>query len=378
MTLEMHSLLLVAIILVAVIVGALVGAAVASSRAKRSEGEQTGSPETASADSPAPVVTDPEPTSKRRAALVLNPSKEGAEEFVSTAEAICREEGWDAPLVLHTTPDDPGAAMAEEALDAGVEVVIAAGGDGTVRAVAEVIRNTDTRLGIIPMGTGNLLARNLNLVLERPEWAMRIAMSGREDVVDVGTLALKEGGDKQAFLVMAGMGFDAEVMSDTNSDLKSKVGWLAYVEAGTRKLLGKSVDVTIEVDGGEPKRGSIRSVLAGNCGKVQGGVRLLPDALIDDGILDLLVISPKNLAQWVGVVASIVGRQGSKGLHTDVHQGEHFVIRSEEEVEIQVDGDAVGTTDYLELGIEPAALIVRTPTPEQRRKIRSEGWALGV
>src|SRR5699024_2373717 len=122
---------------------------------------------------------------------------------------ISRENGWEDPLILETTEDDPGRGPAEEAVAAGVDVVIAGGGDGTVRAVADALVGTDVALGILPLGTGNLLARNLDVVLDRPEWALRTALTGTSALIDTGTLRVDPDGEATTFLVMAGIGFDA-------------------------------------------------------------------------------------------------------------------------------------------------------------------------
>ncbi|MFL0575146.1 diacylglycerol/lipid kinase family protein [Brevibacterium luteolum] len=329
-----------------------------------------------SADSQSGQSADIPP--KPRAAVIMNPIKDVTGDFAAVASAVCRQEGWQPPLVIETTEDDPGEAMALEALDAGVDLVVAAGGDGTVRAAAEVLAGTDTPMGIIPMGTGNLLARNIGLPLDRQEWAMRIALWGQDKPIDIGHAQTAPDGEDYAFLVMAGLGFDAAVMADTDSDLKSKVGWLAYFEAGARKLVGSPTRVTITVDGVQALRAKVRSVVGGNCGKIQGGIILMPEADIADGILDLLVVAPKNAFQWIGVAASVFSRQKRKGLHTQILRGESVVIECEEKIDMQIDGDPLGETDYLAMQVEHHGLIVRTPTREQTRLIRQEGWPLPV
>ena len=311
------------------------------------------------------------PTAKPRAGIVVNPSKSGIEEFKATAQAICRQERWEPPLFFDSEPDDPGAAATREALAQRVDLVIAAGGDGTVRAVAETLVNSDTPMGIIPMGTGNLLARNLNLPLDSHEWALRVALWGRDSDIDVAYLRTEPDGEESAFTVMAGIGYDAAVMADTDPEAKDRRGWFAYVEAGSRKLTGQRTRVQIAYDDAPEEDRRVRSVLVGNCGKVQGGVQLIAGAEVDDGKLDVLSVTPKNVAQWIGVVAAVMGRQ-RKGPHTSVQQCEKVVIRADEEMDVQMDGDPIGTTDYLEVRVDHLALAVRTPTAEQKRKIKAD------
>lgn len=321
-----------------------------------------------------PTDAEADPSRRYRAALVINPTKTDVRRLASTAEAICRFEGWNPPLILETTLEDSGEGAAVSALDEGVDVVIAAGGDGTIRAVASALAGTSTPMGIVPLGTGNLLARNVDLVLDKTEWALRIALWGRNRTIDVGTARTAEDGDSHVFTVMTGLGFDATVMAKTTADAKSRLGWLAYLEAGSRTLAGKPSHVKITYDDDYRVSARVRSVLGGNCGKLQGGIQLLPEAVIDDGLLDVLVVSPKNLGEWLGVVASVVGRKASKGLHTDIRKCQKVVIESREELDIQLDGDPIGQSGYLAMEVLPSALTVRVPTVEQRKQIRAEAW----
>lgn len=322
----------------------------------------------------APADAEVDPTARYRAALIVNRTKANAENIISTARAVCRFEGWDPPLIFETSPSDSGEGVAEQALEAEVDVVIVAGGDGTIRAVASVLTGTSTPMGIVPIGTGNVLARNLDIVLDKPEWALRIALWGHNRAVDVGTARLSRDGDRNVFMVMTGLGFDAEVMAKTTAEAKSKLGWLAYLEAGSRTLVGRPSHVKITYDEDYRVSARVRSVIGGNCGKLQGGIQLLPEAVIDDGLLDVLVVSPKNLGQWVGVAASIIGRKTTKGLHTDIRKCRTVVIESRETLDVQLDGDPAGTTRYLAMAILPGAINVKVPTTEQRREIRAEAW----
>lgn len=391
MTLEIHVALLVVLAAIILLSGLLIGRALVLRAQRSGDGGTDGTTASgAGSDGAGPAGAgarsgqgtsadgDGEPPRRERAALVVNPTKAGADDARRLLLRLSREKGWEDPLVLETTIDDPGEGQAREAVDQGATVVIAAGGDGTVRAVGGALVGTPVALGILPLGTGNLLARNLDVVLDRPEWALRTALSGRSALIDTGTLRVEPDGEAKTFLVMAGIGFDAEVMGTVNEDLKDRVGWLAYAEAGSRKLLGHRVDVTITTDDGEERPAKIRSIVAGNCGRLQGGVWLFPDAEIDDGLLDLLIVSPRNLAEWVGVLTSIIGKRVRRGLHTATLQGETFIVRASEGVEVQVDGDAFGTTEFLELAVEPASLHVMRPTPDIKRRIRREAFGLST
>jgi YegS/Rv2252/BmrU family lipid kinase len=292
-----------------------------------------------------------------RAAVVINPSKPAAQDIREVIDRLGREHGWDEPLWLETTAEDPGAGQAREALEAGVDVVIAAGGDGTVRCVAEVLAGTGTPLGLVPLGTGNLLARNLGLDVADAEGAAKAALLGKERKIDV-VRSVRDGGSEQTFLVMAGLGFDASIMASTDSDLKDKVGWLAYVDAAIRNLSGKPVKAKVSVDGKPVASRRVRSVMVGNCGRIQGGVEIFPGAAIDDGILDLMVVAPGKLG-WLGVIAGVIGKGRSKDTSVEYFRGTSVDVSLEHADDFQLDGDHDGKGARLSVRVDPGALRVR-------------------
>jgi diacylglycerol kinase (ATP) len=297
----------------------------------------------------------------RRAAVVINPAKSVGPALKGAIFRLCETQGWAEPLWLETTVEDPGVGQAREALEAGVDVVIAAGGDGTVRCVAEVLAGTGTPMGLVPLGTGNLLARNLGADITDPLSACFDVLNGSDRSVDVVKATLDRSDDEQVFLVMAGLGYDAAIMADTVDVLKDRMGWLAYVEAGIRKLPGKPVKARISVDGGEPVRRRIRSVMVGNCGRIMGGIEIFPEAKPDDGVLDLLILSPRGRLGWLGVIAGIFGRNKNKNEteSVDYFQGKTAEITLEREQEFQLDGDHLGTGKHLAVTLEPDALKIR-------------------
>lgn len=296
---------------------------------------------------------------EQRAAVVVNPAKSVGLELRSSIARLCETQGWAEPLWLETTVEDPGEGQTRQALEAGVDVVIAAGGDGTVRCVAEVLSGTGTPLGLVPLGTGNLLARNLGINIADPVAAAYDVLHGAERTVDVIRTNLDGADDGQVFLVMGGLGYDAAIMADTVDVLKDRMGWLAYVEAGIRKLPGKPVRARISMDGQRAVRRRIRSVMIGNCGRIMGGVEIFPDAEVDDGVLDLLILSPRGRLGWLGVVAGIFGRSKRRNPSVEYFQGEFAEIMLEHEQEFQLDGDHVGTGKHLRVKVEAGALKIR-------------------
>ena len=295
----------------------------------------------------------------KRAAVIVNPAKSVGPALKGAIFRLCETQGWAEPLWLETTVEDPGAGQARQALEAGVDVVIAAGGDGTVRCVAEVLAGTGTPMGLVPLGTGNLLARNLGVDISDPISACYDVLNGTEKAVDVVKASVNRSGEAQVFLVMAGLGYDAAIMADTVDVLKDRMGWLAYVEAGIRKLPGKPVRAAISVDGGEPVRRRIRSVMIGNCGRIMGGIEIFPEAKVDDGVLDLLILSPRGRLGWLGVIAGIFGKNKKETESVEYFQGKSAEITLEHEQEFQLDGDHLGSGTHLAVTMEPDALKIR-------------------
>ncbi|EMR00020.1 diacylglycerol/lipid kinase family protein [Paeniglutamicibacter gangotriensis] len=307
----------------------------------------------------APVVDGV--SSARKVALVINPSKSGTDEAISAVKHVCAEAGLAEPLVLESTVEDAGQGAAHRALEAGCDLIIAAGGDGTVRAVAEVLRDTEATLGLIPLGTGNLLARNVEVPLEDIGTAALGAVRGPVRTIDTGSITLEHVDghtSEHAFLVIAGVGTDADVMDDTNEDLKAKVGWLAYSEAGFRHLPGKRKKISIALDGGNEQTRSVRSVLFANCGKLQG-LDLVPEAKIDDGVLDVVMLSPRSAAGWAWIFLKTAFRARGTIPVMGFYPSATLAVRCHEPMNTQIDGDGTGLVNGLRVEVRPGSLKIR-------------------
>ncbi|MFI5907102.1 diacylglycerol/lipid kinase family protein [Dactylosporangium sp. NPDC051541] len=291
-----------------------------------------------------------------KSAVVINPSKvldldERRRELCGALGAA----GWPEPLWLETTPEDPGCGMARAAAEHGAEVVLVCGGDGTVMAVAGELAGTDVAVALIPSGTGNLLATNLGIPRDVAE-AVAVAITGERRRIDVGEV---EGAG--IFTVMAGMGFDAAMVGDTPDSAKAKFGWGAYVATGLRNLTRRRAAVRIRVDGGKWLHRRASTVLVANVGRLQGGLPLLPDAEPDDSYLDVAVLTPRHIGDWLRLAGGVLLRKGS-----DAHGLETFRARS---VEVQatrdepreLDGDVIAPARRLAARVRPGALTVCVP-----------------
>ena len=293
-------------------------------------------------------------------AVVLNPVKIvdiGA--FRVLVNDAASAHGWKEPLWFETTIDDPGEGQAEAALAAGAEMVIAAGGDGTVRIVCSELARTGVPIGIVPLGTGNLLARNLGIPLHVPD-AVDIAMSGQDRAVDVVALS-GDGIDANSFMVMAGLGLDAAIMEGAPAGLKARMGWSAYVFSALRQFRFPAVTVEITVDDSPPVRRRARTVVIGNVGFLQAGIPLLPDARIDDGEIDVVVIAPRRSLGWVSLVVRVLSRDQKTDDRLDRMTGRTVTVRAERVTPRQLDGDLIAPGREIRAQVLAGTLLVRVP-----------------
>jgi diacylglycerol kinase (ATP) len=189
--------------------------------------------------------------------------------------------------------------------------------------------------------------------------ASRDVLNGTDAKVDVVKAVLDHAEEEQLFLVMAGLGYDAAIMANTVDELKDRVGWLAYVEAGIRHLPGKPVKAQISIDGQPEVTRRIRSVMVGNCGKIMGGVEIFPDAKVDDGILDVVILAPAGRLGWLNVLAGVFGRKHSRNPSVEYFTGKSAEITLDQEQEFQLDGDHLGKATHLSVTVEHEALTVR-------------------
>lgn len=298
--------------------------------------------------------------SRGRLAVVLNPAKvDDVGAFVAMVESMAAESGWTDVAWYETTVGDPGVGQAHAAAVSGVDLVITCGGDGTVRTVCEELAGTGIPVGIVPAGTGNLLARNLAVPLYLRA-AVDVALNGQDRAIDM----VKVSGDKMedsTFLVMAGMGFDAAIMEGVSEDFKAKVGWLAYVISGFRSLMFPAVRVEVSVDGGPFSKHRARTIVIGNVGFLQAGMPLIPDAMIDDGELDVVLLYPRRFLSWLPLAVRVLSRNRRTDELITRMRGREVIVRTATSSPRQLDGDLIEPGKELHAECVHGRLLVRVP-----------------
>ena len=290
-----------------------------------------------------------------RVAVVANPTKSGDPYWERRVLGVLERAGLPGATWLPTTAADPGPGQARQALADGADLVVVCGGDGTVRSVATVLAGTDVPMALLPSGTGNLLARNLQIPLEVGA-AAAVAAHGRTRAIDVGRTQ-----DGECFLVMAGTGFDAAMLRDTSDRAKVWLSWAAYVLAGSRHLRGPLATYSLEIDGVSVQRQG-RGVLVGNVAELQSGFELLAGARPDDGLLDVAVLGPLSLRGWLRLIRRAgLGRDPGEQVF-ERWTARTVTVRSEPAQPVQYDGDLVDAAIALRCRAEPGALRVRVPS----------------
>ena len=353
-----------------------------------------------------PASVDDPTRGRPRPWIIMNPSKhEDPQAFKELINRKAKELGIDHVHWRETTREDPGTGQAVRALEEGASVVIAAGGDGTVRAVAAGMAGSGVRMGIIPVGTGNVLAGNLS-VPDDPEEALAAALHPEASAADQGAPASSNEprADEYACLVVAGMGYDGATMADTNPELKKRIGWIAYVWAGLGAMgvprmkarltlrspaarvadpLGVGDQITGEAldeassASAEPLRSpadeitrvEARSVMFANAGELKMLV-LAPDAELSDGLIDVIALDAlAGLLGWADVTWKMLGQLiGLRPINLPVstgkvafRQAKGASVTAEEAQVCQVDGDAIGLAHTMHIRMQAGALDIAVP-----------------
>lgn len=301
--------------------------------------------------------------SQQRVAVILNPIKARSPEAKAAIHRACLTAGWDEPVFYETTAEDPGFSQVRAALADKPDVVLVGGGDGTVRVVAESLAGTGVAMGLIPLGTGNLLARNVDLDVYDLHGNVQTALFGRQRYIDTARMGIENSrtghSSEHVFLVIAGLGMDAEVLADTNAGLKKTFGWLAYTEAGMRHLPGRRKKISISLDGSPDQTRNVRSILFANCGLVPGGIDFIPQAMIDDGMLDVVVMSPRSAIGWLLMYVKIMFKHSGKLPIMTVYRSGRIIIKCPEPMPTQLDGDTAGEATKVTVQVEPRSLLIR-------------------
>lgn len=363
-------------------------------------------------------------------AFIINPSKPRTQEIGRRIRQFFKNHHLKTPLFIYTTLEKDGAVCAREALEQGVHIVVACGGDGTIRTVAEAMAHSGRIMGVLPSGTANLFCRNIGIPLNNVELALQIIISPGSRHVDMGWITLDSPTNvtsspsvssavsfpsasqslssyshlqsppspasvsatsapdppfakkTHGFLLIAGAGFDATMIKAADPNLKKAMGWVAYFVGGLnhlydRKFSGKvSVRYKGDKELSAPSEVTFRSFLIGNCGKIPL-FSLIPNADISDGFLDFELLDTNHgIVGWVYLAGDVVHQTiANKAQHGSFSSQEARIIHSqgteatmelEQPIPVQADGDLLGSSSSIRVFVDPGALIIRAPLSQDQ------------
>ena len=282
-----------------------------------------------------------------KARLIVNPAagSHHTDDLVSDVVGLLRKQGWDV-TIRHTYGPGDGTTYAREAASAGMDVAVAMGGDGTLGEVASGLAHSDCRLGLIPMGTGNVWAHMVGI----PTWSVR----GKSNILDA-TRMLVEGQTRRVdlgktgnryFLLWTGIGFDAQVAEEVerHRTLRRSVGNLADLVAAF--VVGASLRgtrTTVVLDG-KAMRQRIVFALVCNAQLYGRAFRVAPSAKLDDGILDVFLFKGGSMLDAMRHAGSVLTNLHAKDPKIEYHAAREIELRSERPLPLHLDGDTVGNT----------------------------------
>ncbi len=301
-----------------------------------------------------------------KARIVLNPAA-GPTDFhrhLQRAVAYLETAGWEVD-VQPTERQGDGITLARQAAEAGYNVVIAVGGDGTINEVVNGIAGSETALGVIPAGTANVYAADVGIPIWSPlrpmavREAAKIINTGKRLSIDLGRVKFSNGRQRY-FFMWCGIGLDAAVTKEVNTAQTRRLGVLAWVIAGTMvaiKYMGHSSRITID-NAKEQKRMLVAVV---SNGQLYGRVlRIAPDAKMDDGVLNLTVFEGYGVLSTVRHLASLLLGRYARDPTLHQYTGRRISIRTRRPLPVHLDAEPLGTTP-IQIEVVPQSLNVIWP-----------------
>jgi diacylglycerol kinase (ATP) len=247
-------------------------------------------------------------------------------------------------------------AKVRKALKHGADLVFVWGGDGMVQQCADALVGAEATIAIIPAGTANLLAHNLGIPHDLAE-AVHIGFHGQGRQLDLGRI------NGEHFAVLAGVGFDADMIRDADRGLKTRFGRLSYLWTGLRNVGIKPTHVKIKIDGAEWFDGDATCVLLGNVGTILGGVKVFDDARPDDGWLDVGVSIADGPVQWARLLGQVSTGTARRSPFLRTTRAKRISIKLDAPLAYELDGGARPKTKRIKVHVVPAAITVCVPNP---------------
>lgn len=294
-----------------------------------------------------------------QALIILNPTsgQGNPTERRRQIPRLAKQFGWDGKLT-QTTVKRTAFAIASESIARGVKHIVVCGGDGTIREVLSAAVKKPVSIGIVPLGTGNLFARNIGISLKLDE-AMETALTGVTKKIDVGKA------NETYFSILAGIGMDAEVMKKASRELKDKLGIGAYVISTIKSLRTRRGKYLITIDKQNPKVYRAKSIMVANMGRIQGGIQAVPKAHPQSGDLKIGILKARGISAWVSIVTNAI--------RGNINKSPHYTLLSGQEIKIvslsgpkpyECDGEHFPPTNTLSISIYPKSISLFLPSSQ--------------
>jgi diacylglycerol kinase (ATP) len=267
---------------------------------------------------------------------------------------LLADAGHTDPLWYEVRKSAKAGKKARKALKKGADLVFVWGGDGMVQHCVDALAGSGAAVGILPAGTANLLATSLDVPADLPA-AVRIGLHGRRRVLDLGKL------NGEHFAVMAGAGFDGDMIRDAGRRLKNRLGKLAYVWTGLRHVRDGAVPVAVRVDGKPWFEGPASCILLGNVGTIGGGVRAFDDARPDDGWLDVGVATAQGALQWALTLGRMTAGRSDESPFVRVTRAKKVKVTMGAPMTYELDGGARDLVRGFKARVVPRAITVCVP-----------------
>ena len=257
---------------------------------------------------------------------------------------------------FETCESETALSIAAREIERGAALLLAVGGDGTIMETINAVIGKNVPVGIIPAGTGNLLAANLGIPTTIAD-AVDVALDGRALLLDLVALD----GGKKYFAIMGGLGYDAEIMRDTSREVKRKIGKLAYLWTALKDIRGKRFSVDLLLDDKRRIRAIAKSLLIANMGELVKGVNLFTDADPTDGVIDVGILKASSVPAFFQLIWHTFRGKPQESVFFDRYTARKVIVATRRSVPLELDGDDMGDTAGFTAEVLPKAAHVMVP-----------------
>lgn len=270
--------------------------------------------------------------------------------------ATLADRGYSQPIWYEVPKSRKAPKAVRRAVKEGATLVFIWGGDGMVQRCIDVLAGSETAVAILPAGTGNLLAASLGIPRDIAK-GVEIGLHGTRRRLDVGVM------NGERFAAMAGTGFDAIMIGDTDGKAKERLGRLAYLRSSVKAMRARRGWMRVRLDGTVWFKGKASCLLIGNIGTVTGGLPVFADASPSDGLLEVGVVTAHTAWQWLKVFSRVAEGRLDLSPLVDTRRAKTIAVELHRKRAYELDGGIRAPAKRLKVHLEAGAIIVCVPAP---------------